>query len=77
MDTIIHTLPVCKVRHVAYSTFAILKLTAEGKAHLTEFDCPACIYMHEGVVYPLEYTEREVGGKTIREAVFDLECGDS
>ena len=30
VDTIIHTLPVCKVRHVAYSTFAILRLTAEG-----------------------------------------------
>ena len=52
VDTIIHTLPVCKVRHVAYSTFAILRLTAEGKAQLTEFDCPNCIYMHEGVVYP-------------------------
>lgn len=77
VDTIIHTLPVCKVRHVAYSTFAILRLTAEGKAQLTEFDCPNCIYMHEGVVYPLEYTEREVGGKTIKEAAFDLEVGDS
>ena len=35
VDTIIHTLPVCKVRHVAYSTFSILKLTTDGKAYLT------------------------------------------
>ena len=40
VDTIIHTLPVCKVRHMAYSTFTILKLTAQGKAYLNEFDCP-------------------------------------
>ena len=76
MDTIIHTLPVCKVRHMAYSTFSILKLTPEGKVYLTEFDCPGCIYTHDGVVYPIDYTTREVGGKTIKEAVFDLECGD-
>lgn len=48
VDTIIHTLPVCKVRHMAYSTFVILKLTNDGKAYLTEFDCPNCIYMHDG-----------------------------
>ncbi len=77
VDTIIHTLPVCKVRKVAYSTFAILKLTAEGKAYLTEFDCPGCIYMHDGVNYPIEYTTREIGGKVIKEAVLDLEVGDS
>ena len=76
VDTIIHTLPVCKVRHMAYSTFSILKLTPEGKVYLTEFDCPGCIYTHDGVVYPIDYTTREVGGKTIKEAVFDLECGD-
>ena len=35
VDTIVHTLPVCKVRHMAYSTFSILKLTADGKAYLT------------------------------------------
>ena len=63
VDTIIHTLPVCKVRHVAYSTFSILKLTTDGKAYLTEFDCPGCIHVHEGVAYPIEYT-------------FDVEVGD-
>ncbi len=76
VDTIIHTLPVCKVRHMAYSTFTILKLTAQGKAYLTEFDCPGCVWVHDGVVLPIEYTTREVGGKTIREAEFDLAVGD-
>ena len=53
VDTIVHTLPVCKVRHMAYSTFSILKLTADGKAYLTEFDCPGCVWVHEGVVLPV------------------------
>lgn len=76
VDTIVHTLPVCHERHIAYSTFSILKLNPDGKAYLTEFDCPGCIWLHEGVVYPIEYTTREVAGKTIKEASFDLSQGD-
>lgn len=51
VDTIIHTLPVCKVRHMAYSTFSILKLTPEGTVYLTEFDCPGCIYTHLSLIH--------------------------
>lgn len=76
VDTIIHTLPVCRVRHVAYSTFSILMLTSDGRARLTEFDSPGCLYLHRGVAWPIEYATRVVGGKTIREASFDVECGD-
>lgn len=77
VDTIAHTLPVCKVRHLAYSTFLIVKLTTEGRVYLTEFDSPGCLYIHKGATYPLQYTSREVGGKKIREAFFDLEYGDT
>ena len=56
VETIASTLPVCKVRHMAYSTFSILKLNDDGKAYLAEFDCPGCIYVHDGVVYPIAYT---------------------
>lgn len=47
VDTIVHTLPVCKVRGLAYSTFSILKLTYDGGAKLIEFDCPGCIFVRE------------------------------
>lgn len=77
VDTIIHTLPVCKVRHMAYSTFVILRLTYDGMVSVIEFDSPNSIYMHDGVVYPIAYIDREIGGKAIREASFELECGDS
>lgn len=77
VDTIIHTLPVCKIRHLAYSTFSVLKLTSDGRVYLTEFDCPGCLHIHEGIACPIAYTTREVGGKTIREAAFSLEYGDA
>ena len=45
VDTIAHTLPICKVRHIAYSTFSILQLFHDGRAYLVEFDNPACIFI--------------------------------
>ena len=41
VETIAHTLPICKVRQVAYSTFYILQIFHDGKAYLVEFDNPA------------------------------------
>ena len=76
VDTIVHTLPVCKVRNMAYSTFSILKLTDDGMAYLTEFDSPGCIWVRDGMMVPIDYTTRVVGGKTIKEAAFRIVCGD-
>src|SRR5690606_4947729 len=38
VDTLIATLPVCKQRHIAYSTFSIVYLNRQGKGYLIEFD---------------------------------------
>lgn len=76
VDTIVHTLPVCKVRKLAYSTFSILKLNYNGQAQLIEFDCPGCIFVRDGIVMPIDYTERVIAGKTIREASFQLQVND-
>ena len=32
VETIVKTLPVCQVRHVAYSTFSILQVSRDGQA---------------------------------------------
>lgn len=76
VDTIVHTLPVCKVRKLAYSTFSILKLNYNGQAQLIEFDCPGCIFVRDGIVMPIDYTERVIAGKTIKEASFQLQVND-
>ena len=43
VETIVETLPICKVRQVAYSTFSILQVFHSGAAYLVEFDNPSCI----------------------------------
>ncbi len=40
IDTIAGSLPVCKQRGVAYSTFSLLSVTPGGSAYLAEFDNP-------------------------------------
>ena len=42
VETIAKTLPVCKVREVAYATFSILQIFRNGEAYLVEFDNPSC-----------------------------------
>ena len=43
IKTIISTLPVCKVRKVAYSTFSLIHIYDDGKGYLVEFDNPQAI----------------------------------
>ena len=37
VETIIETLPVCKVRGVAYSTFSVIHLNNEGRGFMSKF----------------------------------------
>ena len=48
VQTIVKTLPVCKVREVAYSTFSILQIFQNGDAYLVEFDNPSCVCIRDG-----------------------------
>ena len=51
VETIVETLPICKVRQVAYSTFSILQVFHSGAAYLVEFDNPSCIFIRNGSNY--------------------------
>ena len=76
VETIAHTLPICKVRQVAYSTFSILQIFHDGKAYLVEFDNPACIFIRNGKLMDIPYEMREIAGKNVRESKFDICVGD-
>lgn len=76
VDTIGHTLPICNVRKVAYSTFIILQVDYDGDAYLVEFDSPGCIFVRNGKLMPINYTHREIAGKAIREARFKVKPDD-
>jgi hypothetical protein len=76
VETLGKTLPVCQIRKLAYSTFAIAQFHRDGRARLVEFDSPPAILLRQRRVMPLPWNERVIGGKTIREAVTELDVGD-
>lgn len=72
METLAHTLPICKVRKLAYSTFTVLRVAGDGGAHLIEYENPPCFAGHGNGLVNLKKTERILEGKTIRESHFVL-----
>lgn len=76
VGTVVNTLPVCKVRKLAYSTFSILEIDNECHAHLVEFDSPSCVFIRDGELQKLAIQEKEIWGKQVRECHFDVLPGD-
>ena len=77
VETIVETLPICRVRQVAYSTFSILQVFHSGEAYLVEFDNPSCIFIRNGQLVPIPRNIREVQGKKINEYRFRVQRGDT
>ena len=76
VQTLSETLPVCAIRKVAYSTFAIAQFFSGGYARVVEFDSPPAIVLRQRKILPVSYDERTVDGKTIHETVLNLQEGD-
>lgn len=76
VETIAKTLPVCKIREVAYATFSILQISHNGEAYLVEFDNPQCIFVRDGKIVNYPYKERMIEGKKIREYRFNVQLKD-
>ncbi len=76
VETIIQTLPVCKERGVAYSTFSVIHVNTEGKGFLFEFDNPQAIYYHNGKCCDFERTELSICGKQVFRSELELEEND-
>ncbi|MHC4426928.1 MAG: SpoIIE family protein phosphatase [Planctomycetota bacterium] len=76
VETLGRTLPVCEVRNLAYSTFAIGQFFSEGRARMVEFDTPPIIVLRQRKPIPVPYDEREIEGKTIRQSELELKVGD-
>jgi len=76
VETLTSTLPVCDVRKLAYSTFAIGQFFSEGRARVVEFDTPPIIFLRKRKALAVPFEERRIEDKTIREAEVELELGD-
>jgi hypothetical protein len=77
VDTIIHTLPMCSVRKLAYSTFTIIKVDSEGMVYIVEFDNPSVFFIRDGKIKNLETTTTEINGRSIKESKFELSEKDT
>lgn len=76
IDTVGRTLPVCRIRKIAYSTFTIIQVFQDGSTYLAEFDNPAVFYLHDHKLWHIPRRERTVNGRTISEAHFQMREGD-
>ncbi len=76
VTTIAQTLPVCSVRQVAYATFTILHVTADGVISLIQYDNPDVIMLRGGKNYEYARTEKVIAGKKIYESQFQIQLGD-
>ena len=76
VNTITATLPVCKQRKIAYSTFHILKISHDGTAMVVEFDCPPTFLKRGNQVIPFPTMEKTIGGKTVRKGQLSLQEND-
>lgn len=72
VNTVSQTLPVCRERKIAYSTFHIVKLRPSGEATVVEYDSPASFLLRGGRVVPFPTHEKVVAGKTVKEGRLSL-----
>ncbi len=75
VETIAATLPICSVRHVAYSTFTIIHLINNETAEIIQYDNPHVILLRGGKNYEYPKTELNIGEKKIYKSVVQL-CED-
>ncbi|MCG1012032.1 SpoIIE family protein phosphatase [Tepidanaerobacter sp. GT38] len=76
VKTIIATLPICKVRKIAYSTFTIIRVDSKGNCYIVEYGNPPVILLREGKVVKLEGTKRQIAGKEVREHRLKVQRND-
>lgn len=78
VETLIATLPICKWRNIAYSTFSIVRIYDTGHVTVAEYDAPSIIHIPaSGRPEMVAGTECTVVDKVIRESHFRLKPNDA
>lgn len=76
VETIAGTLPVCKVRNIAYSTFTMVKVFNDGRVYIAEYDNPPFFLIRDNECLEVEKKETVIEGKIVRESNFTLKNDD-
>lgn len=71
VETVISTLPVCRERGVAYSTFSIAQLYDDGLVRVFNFDNPKPFIIHDGMALMPAYETLEICGRKIDCCTFE------
>lgn len=77
VKTIAATLPICKVREVAYSTFTIIRLINNEEAEIICYDNPDVIMFRDGKIYDYPMQNMNIEGKIIHKARVKLRENDT
>ncbi len=76
VDTIVNTLPVCKVRNIAYCTFTLMKIYNDGRAYIAEYDNPPFFLVRNNKGIEMKKKESIINEKKVVESEFILQEGD-
>ncbi len=77
VSTIAATLPICKVRQVAYSTFTIIQIKDNLEAEIIQYDNPDVILLRSGKSVILPKISETIDDKTIYKSKVRLQKGDT
>ncbi len=76
-ETLHQTLPVCKIRDIAYSTFTAICIDAKGQVEAAEYDNPKLMWFSGGSLRAMPRREVKYGKKmVVYESNFTLKEGD-
>lgn len=77
VKTIAATLPICKVREVAYSTFTIINVIQNEAVEILCYDNPDVIMYRNGKCFDYPFQELNIEGKIIHKARVKLQENDT
>lgn len=72
VSTMVATLPICKVRQIAYSTFSIIRIINNSEAEIIQYDNPHVILLRKGKNYDYHKTSEIIDNKTIYKSKINL-----
>jgi hypothetical protein len=77
VETVVGTLPVCRVRGIAYATFLVVEIQNQtGAFRLVNFDSPEPFFLRQGHTTPLPARRQSIQGKDLLFSEGTLAVGD-
>lgn len=76
VQTIMSTLPMCKTRKIAYSTFTIIRIDCDGWGYIAEYGNPPVFFLRDGEIVNMKGVARKIAGKEVKEYRFKVEAND-